>query len=371
MKKKWIEEAMQLLALPQGDSCVSVPEGFSESWLYAVKALGHAYFDWESALGYFEQALEKQCPDGRIPLFLKGFQQPDSLELQERPYFAPVLWRLSETAPDSGCRKSALTKFLPRVIAHQLYWYQQRDYKQEGLVAIVHHQESPQTTAITWDKWRQDGTHSGSGEKFLVQDPYLNALLAMSNNLILRMGNSIGMDLQDLLELHELTVFSMNDKLWNEEYGIFSAYDLEANELILSGALGSWMPWIGAIPDQNHAEAMRMAFETNFHHRDFYLCASNSIFASDTFSDLPHRGAVHLWDNWLLYQGLQVYDFTDLARALKQDLTSLYQHYGFQLCYPAEREPAVAMQYQADATTPAAGILVALLKGKPMVSDLT
>ncbi len=370
MKKKWIEEARRLLTLPQGDASVSIPEGFSEPWLYTVKALGHAYFDWEAALGYFDQALENQRPDGSVPLSLSGFKQPDGLELQERPYFAPVLWRLSETAPDSGHRKSILAKFLPRVIAHQMSWYEQRDYKQEGLVAIIHHQESPQPTAITWDKWRPDNMHPALSGKLLVQDPYLNALLSLSNNLLLRMGNSIGMDLQDLLELQELTVFSMNEKLWNEEYSIFSAYDLEADEPILSGAVGCWMPWIGAVPDQNRAEAMRAAFETNFHHPDFYLCASNSIFASATFSGLPHRGAVHLWDNWLLYQGLQLYDFTDLARNIKHDLVSLCQQYGFQLHYPAERTPATTTPYQPHATTPAAGILIALLKGKPMVSSL-
>ena len=386
MKKKWIEEAHRLLTLPQAGASAIVPEGFSESWFYAVQALGYAYIDWKAALDFFEKAVQWQCPDGGIPLHVNGFQQPEGFLLQERPYFAPILWRLSETAPDSSQRKAALARFLPKLISNQMFWYGQRDFRQEGLVAIIHPQESPQPTAVHRHKSFQSGLEQPNiGEyahpdhpsrqvppdKFCVQDPYLNALLALSNILLLRLGNSIGIDLQEILEMHELTVFSMNEKLWNEEYGIFSAYDLDAEELILSGALGSWMPWIGAVPDQNRAEEMRVAFEANFHHRDFYLCASNSIFASDAYSEIPQRKTIHLWDNWLLFQGLQLYDFADLARNLRRDIISICQKYGFQLQYPAERHPTQEPNYHPADATPAAAILTAFLKGKPFLHALT
>jgi hypothetical protein len=284
-----------------------------------------------------------------------------------------------------------MNRLLPALMAHQMYWYKKRDPRQEGLSCILHPLESPQPLATVWDRWQGcpesaktakptkkenpfppapdlPGLQARPENGFEIQDPYHNALLALSNTLFFQMGGSIGMDMQELLELHELTVFSMNEKLWNEEYGVYSACDNATGKLYLSGSSGSWMPWIGAVPDQTRAEAMRVAFEANFHLDDYFLAASNSLFASSTDPAAPWRGAISLWDNWLLLQGLQRYDFNDLARILVRDVLTLCKEHGFQLHYAAKRAETHQIKYDADQVAPAAALIIALMQGKPILN---
>jgi hypothetical protein len=391
LKKKLTEEARKWLPSIAEGLHHPVPPGCSESWQWAVFALGYAYSDWKTAIRCFEKAICRQQPDGGIPLHLTGLAEPVGISLQERPYFAPMLWRLFETAPDTTARKDAMNRLLPALMAHQMYWYKKRDPRQEGLSCILHPLESPQPLATVWDRWQGchesvktakptkkenpfppapdlPGLQARPENGFEIQDPYHNALLALSNTLFFQMGGSIGMDMQELLELHELTVFSMNEKLWNEEYGVYSACDNATGKLYLSGSSGSWMPWIGAVPDQTRAEAMRVAFEANFHLDDYFLAASNSLFASSTDPAAPWRGAISLWDNWLLLQGLQRYDFNDLARILVRDVLTLCKEHGFQLHYAAKRAETHQIKYDADQVAPAAALIIALMQGKPILN---
>ncbi|MBK6949404.1 MAG: hypothetical protein IPH16_16240 [Haliscomenobacter sp.] len=46
---------------------------------------------------------------------------------------------------------------------------------------------------------------------FQVQDPYLNALICLSNTSLLQMGQYLRIEVPELMELQELTVFSANE----------------------------------------------------------------------------------------------------------------------------------------------------------------
>lgn len=344
-----------MLSSAQAAMTFSAVPGASVAWQQAVVSLGCAHFDWELACRHFAEAISGQSPEGAIPLSAA----PAGLALLEPPHFAPVLWRLAEYMPEDPASKDRLAGFFDVVYAHQRYWYKHRDTGHEGLVAILDPRESPQPMATTWDG------RAGAGGGFLVQDPYLNALLALSNLFLIRIGNMLGHCMQELLELHELTVYSMNEKLWNAEYGIYCPYDLHRQELILSGALAGWMPWVSAVPDQSRAEAMRDAFEINFHGEAYFLSASNSIYATDADSGFPFRGAVHIWDNWLLFQGLHFYEFSDLAKQIRQDMLHLVDKQGFRLFFCAEKRATGYRDIAPDRQAAAAGLIIDLLMNKP------
>jgi hypothetical protein len=115
---------------------------------------------------------------------------------------------------------------------------------------------------------------------------------------------------------------------------------------------------------------MRVVFEANFHLDDYFLAASNSLFASSTDPNVPGRGAASLWDNWLLFQGLQLYDFSELASTLMRDVIDLCKENGFQLHYPTKKGATAQIKYDTSQIAPAAAIIIAFLKGKPILNTL-
>lgn len=366
MYRKLVKEAQKRLAFVQTDISESMVPTGSVAWQWAIHALGSATHDWKHASYCFERALDGQLEHGGIPMRFQGVSSYDSLLLLERPYFAPILWRLFEAAPDVDLGEELLRRFFPKVLQHQMYWYRYRDVQDEGLVSIIHPWEAPLPEMDIWESGeygyltemtalegvlinaahridgsstRAQGDLSGDlmDSSFLVQDPYLNALISLSNTFLLQIGQFLHCDVQELMEFHELTVFSANDKLWNAEYGIYCSYDQQEQRQVLSGSLSGWMPLISPIPDQSNAEAMRLSFEANFLHENYYLSASNSLYGNRTDFNALSKGALHLWDNWLLYQGLLRFDFDDLAKQVRADSLKLIGEYGFHLFFHPQR----------------------------------
>jgi len=364
--RKLVKEAQTRLAFVQTDISESIIPTGSIAWQWAVYALGIAAHDWKYAQQCFERALDGQMEHGGIPMRFHGAMGRDNWSLLERPYFAPILWRLFEMAPDEDAGEELLRRFFPKVLRHQVYWYQHRDLEEEGLVSIIHPWEAPLPEMDIWESGEYGylteiseleglsvGLMRGSDElslrrvgirsdelqdaSFLVQDPYLNALMSFSNTFLLQIGQLLHYDVRELMEFQELTVFSANEKLWNAEYGIYCSYDQLLHKQVLSGSLSGWMPLISSIPDQSNAEAMRLSFEANFLHEDYYLSASNSLYGNRTDFNALSKGALHLWDNWLLFQGLLRYDFDDLAKQVRMDSLKLVSEYGFHLFFHPQR----------------------------------
>ena len=359
-----VKEAQKLLAFAPGYPMECIAPAGSTAWQWTVHALGNASANWERAVQYFAHVLDQQQENGAIPMSFEPGLPGDGFDLLERPYFAPVLWRLFESAPDSELGEELLEWLFPKILQHQLHWYRSRNPNDEGLVSIIHPWEAPLPELDIWDAeeyampsaWAQPAEARGSrpeghavqtlsGSKpdtlydypFLVQDPYLNALLSLSNTFLLQMGQYLQRDVRELMEYQELTVFTANQKLWNPEYGIYCSYDQHQGKAVLSGSLSGWMPLVSSIPDQSCAEAMRLSFEANFLHRNYFLGASNSIYGNRTDFNTLSKGALHLWDNWLLYQGLLRFDFDDLADQIRSDSLTLLSEYGFHLYFNPER----------------------------------
>lgn len=367
MDKKLVKEAQKRLTFASDYISESMIPASSIAWQWAIYALGNATLNWDVAVRYFERALQGQQENGAILMEFKSSTSDPMLPLVERPYFAPILWRLFEMAPDADLGEQFLQQFFPKVLEHQMYWYKYRNLHDEGLVSIIHPWEAPLPELDVWDspeygqvfEYAENQNASDSqrhhrtdllstrprsatpqyllDHPFLIQDPYLNALLSLSNTFLLQMGQYLRHDVRELMEYQELTVFAANDKLWNPEYGIYCSYDQNLQQTVLSGSLSGWMPLISPIPDQSYAESMRLSFEANFLHEDYFLSASNSIYGNRTVFTALNKGALHLWDNWLLYQGLLRFDFDDLARQVRIDSMDLVSEYGFHLFFHPQR----------------------------------
>ncbi len=358
-------------------------------WEWAVYALGHAHTDWDYAWQCFDQALKDQLPSGAIPLSGASIALDSASPLLEPPYHALILRQLFENAPNRERGLELLRRFFPKILEHQRYWYLHRDWEENGLIGIAHPSEAPlllffplaeeNENALKRHAGSRNGTlhsvaettlprRSGqvhSGRSYKVQDPYLNALICLSNAILLQMGQILQQPVPEILELQELTVFSANEKLWNPEYGIYSAYDMIAERQVLSGSLSAWMPLISAIPDQARAEAMRISLVANFLSDDYFLCPTQPIYSSYADFRTPGKGALHLWENWLLYQGMLQFDFHDLAHKIKKDTLDLVEEYGFHLFFNPKRSPVEHLGLDRGNETAAASIFLEFLQGAP------
>lgn len=250
-----------------------------------------------------------------------------SLHPSARLLLPVLVQQASQRATGTDLDLACLHRLTEKYISDQLRWYHQRDLNQDGLPGLFSPQESLTPGAAYWDCM-----HPSNGQ-FHVQEPLHLALLAWSNECLFDLAKRVGQDIGPLLELHELTVYSMNECLWDEEYGLYLPRDLTCYDTVLTGSIGGILPLIADIGDQEQAEAMRGILEANFFDPDHYCFPTGSIFNEETGIDQPDNGAVDPVINWLLFFGLLRYDFDDLAIHLRNDALDLIGEFGFYRYY--------------------------------------
>jgi len=294
------------------------------------------------------------------------------------PVHAFVLWRMYEILEDKDRARAFLQEMYPKVMALHRYLYDYRDPEEEGLVYIRHPWEGGTDNSPIWDSVlarldvssldiptyeRQDlqdpkaAAHRPTQQDydrylylvdlfrqrhyderriyedcpFLVQDPLFNGVLSWSNEALIKIGSLLGEDISEPLQWHELTIWSMNDKLWDEERGIYNAYDLRARSLIPVRTSSGLMPLCGEVPTQEQAEAMLQTLGSPMfggHDPAIRLCPTYSLQAEDVDFKKYWRGPVWINLNWLLYQGLLRYDMVEAAGRVRRHSLELLSEYG-------------------------------------------
>ena len=290
-----------------------------------------------------------------------------------------VLQRMYEVATDKVRALNFVKEMYPKIRAMHEYFYQERDPFKEGLVYIRHPWESGNDNSPTWDiplekidfskikvppYQRKDldtsheehrPTHTDydryiylidlfrKGDyreddvfkilPFAVQDPLFNTILIRSNQAMIKLGGMIGEDIEQIKVWNEMTVNAMNNKLWNEKSGMYDAYDLINNERLTMEASSGLMPLFAGVPDAERAgkvvETMKGPSFSGTADHPYYLCPSFTPL-SDKFDPKKYwRGPVWINMNWMLFHGLNLYGYHDLAEQLRSESLELLSHYGF------------------------------------------
>jgi len=333
------------------------------------------HFGKKKEVKYFPGPDFWQCrntPPASTKLETSGITQP--------PVFGFVLWRIYKIAKDKERAKWLLGELFPKVLALHRYLYENRDPLEEGLCYIQHPWESGTDNSPSWDKilerieidkieippyQRQDLQNPAAARHrptdadydryvhlvdifrknnyddaaifeqspFLVQDPLFNAILAWSNECLIKIGEVLGEDVSEIIGWNELTTFSMNEKLWDEKFGIYNAWDLKANELIPLETSSGLMPLMAGIPTQDQAEKMFQLVKSQAFsgtpEGPAYLCPTYSLLTDDIDYEKYWRGPVWINMNWMLYQGLKRYGFKKTAEQLKTESLELLSNNGF------------------------------------------
>jgi len=251
----------------------------------------------------------------------------DIVNPSERLLIPIMLWMEYGTTTEAAKPPpDHLQPIVQQLIEQQLTWYHNRDTEEDGMPCLHHSSESLLPDAPYWeDMEMKDGRYS-------VQEPLHLSILVWSNECLFRLAGLTRCSTDDLLERHELTVFSMNDLLWDTEYGIFLPRDTYCGDTVLTGSIGGVLPLIADIGDQGQAEDMRAILEANFIEEGHYWLPRVSL-AGESIPDTSDIDAVDPIINWLLYYGLMRYDFDDLSIRLREDIGTLIGEFGFYARY--------------------------------------
>lgn len=193
------------------------------------------------------------------------------------PWGGLLLWRFYQQSKDKSLVRPQMASWYAQIIATHRQYYSLYDPFEEGLPALGGRQDPRWLTALTW-----------------------------SNESLLRIGHLLGEDVSEILHWHELTIYSMNAKLWDEACGVYQTYDLTRQALQPAAGLDGFLPLAGEVPVQAQAERMLRRIE-------------KSLF------DQP----VSLLDGWLLWEGLRRYELRDCAIRLQRFLLKAVHEHGF------------------------------------------
>jgi Glycosyl hydrolase family 63 C-terminal domain len=315
-------------------------------------------------------------PDSPIEYETSGITQP--------PMMAEAVWRVSRRM--KGLKKRAfLLTMVPKIIAYHEWLYTERDPKNEGLVSIIHPWESGLDNSPAWssvlsskklpywirtidflpldsiiNKIRNDTRYIPSSQRsttletlsfaylqrrlrsrkydgnlimkrskrFRVQDVGFNSILIRANRILEKLALEIDLDIDvDTVKNFRLAERALQG-LWSEKDKRFYSRVYGTKKLIDSPSISSLLPiYSGAITDlqvkQIVSEIKSGAFSTP------YPLPSLPPTAFGYSPERYWRGPVWINTNWLVYQGLMIYDQKTLAEQIKQTSINLCADQGF------------------------------------------
>lgn len=328
--------------------------------------------------------------------------------MTQPPVLGFVLKEIYDIVDDKEDMLNFIKQNIDKVFFNHQHFYNHRDPNQEGLVFIYHNWESGTDNSPIWDDiWetmdppnykfeRRDTTHVDAAQRptnreydyylhlieiakehnyddakiaelspFLVQDPLFNAMLIKSNEALIELYEMIG-DSEDKISTlkawQEKAITRFNEKLYNEKLGAYVHYDLRNEKQIEHLSSSSFAPIFSNIPTQARTDVMVKTLIEKFGGEDRYLFASFDP-ESDRFNPKKYwRGPIWINLNWMLYNGLNNYGFTDIANRVKEDSITLIEKYGFYEYFDSRKSVTENAGYGGNNFSWSAALLLDLLK---------
>tara|TARA_Y100001960_G_C14780331_1_gene886206 strand:- start:4740 stop:6056 length:1317 start_codon:yes stop_codon:yes gene_type:complete len=369
---------------------------FQWKWDSGFIAIGYAHFDIEKAKKEIETILSAQWQNGFIPHIVfhnrsdSYFPGPEvhqsklskhaskkyaSSGITQPPVFGFVLEKLYQICPDKKNILTFIESQINKVYKNHVYFYFNRDIKDEGLVYIYHNWEAGTDNSPLWDdiwetmdppdyhfkrkdtqhvdpsqrptkreydnyiylieiakKYQYDDKKIAANSPFLVQDPLFNSILIRSNQALIELYKIIGGNDKKVTFLEEKqakSIKSLNTKLFDENLGAYIHYDLRNKRSLALISSSSFTPLFCGAPDVKIAKKLISTFVEKFGGENNYLCASFDP-TNIRFNPKKYwRGPVWINLNWILYNGFKKYGYHELAKRIKEDSIELIVKEGF------------------------------------------
>src|SRR5918997_5053175 len=274
------------------------------------------------------------------------------------PFHATAVLYVFRHAQNKAGAKEFLEYAFPKLKAWHEYLYRERDPQGEGLVYIRHPWESGMDNSPMWDQilqrlhlraeqiptYRRADVHTVSSAErpasaaydrfawliqlfadrdyneaqiradcpFLVQDVLFNTLLCQADRDLAELARVVGEDPSPLQARADRTARAINEKLWDEERGIYLDFDLVTSEPIRVHAAAGFSPLYASIPDEDRALRMLALLQNSG-----FSLGGNGCYPVPSydrygygFSPVQYwRGPVWININWVLLRGLERYGF--------------------------------------------------------------
>ena len=224
----------------QNNAQANIPSNFSGSSLSDSKVY--------SAINYYHRKpkLNEQKAFSELQDIFKNWYQnvirnktkdPELLSKHQllSPALGITLLQISQQAQISLAHLRQLYDVFHYIVDYHRFLYQWHDKSNEGLITTLHHLH---------------------GKRVLVQDPLFNSLVTWSNECLIKIGHMLDEDLSEILEWYELTIHSMNVKLWNATKGLYEFQHQDTKAKVETPIHIGLSPLLGGIPTQEQAEAM-------------------------------------------------------------------------------------------------------------------
>ena len=313
----------------------------------------------------------KESPDAPNHRETSGVVQP--------PVHATAVLYVFRHAQNKVGAKEFLEYAFPKLKGWHDYLYRERDPRGEGLVYIRHPWESGMDNSPMWDQimqrlhlranqippYRRADTHTVSTSDrptstaydrfaylvkffadrdydedriradcpFLVQDVLFNSLLCKANRDLAEIGRVIGEDSSSYDELAEKTKGAINEKLWDEDRGIYLDYDF-ADDRPIRVYFGPNLagPLYAGIPGQDRARRVVDTLENDgfgLSDENITPIPSYDLHGYGFSEERYWRGPVWININWFLMHGLEAYGYKEHAQRLRRTIVDLCQKEGF------------------------------------------
>lgn len=357
---------------------VEIESMFSGQWANGL--LPHILFHSENETSYFPNFdFWNSNINPGAPL------HPKSSGITQPPVFGFVIEEILNKYPDDERVISFVKRVFPKLIKYHNFLYKYRTIDDDGLFFIFHPWESGRDNSPIWDeslnriqlkagdipayqrrdnliadpserptqeqydryvyllelgkKYHYDGPEIAEQSPFLVQDCMMNAILIKSNDSLINIGMRFGFDVSQVEEWQALSKENFNRKFWNEEIQSFVSYDQRGGYQMAHKEIGGLVALFAETATQEQSKKLS-DYLWSIHNRGFYLCPSFDVDSPLFDSKRYWRGPVWPQMNWMIYEGLLKYQYTDLAEIVKADLIELVSKLGFFEYFESEKSLA-------------------------------
>jgi hypothetical protein len=194
---------------------------------------------------------------------------------------------------------------------------------------------------------------------FQIQDPAFLGLLCRANECLIEMGEKLQRDLSDLIQWHELTVFGLNEDLWDDASKSYCGFDLLSGQKIGLPNLANYLPLWAGVPDQELAEEMCRNLIKRYFREEYWALPVQ----------MPTKGSTgettSLFLNRVIYAGLLRYGFKENASYLRNSSLQMVGNYGFYRLYQALMHPFDNIGIGKGNSAAAAALVLDLATGIP------